>query len=216
MVRIEWLGHACFFIQHEQAKIVIDPFETSSGIHYPKIDKVANYVLVSHEHFDHNNVKVVKGNPKIIRSPIELSEDSFDMKISPEFHDKSMGKERGNITVFKISLDNLDIVHLGDLGEVPSTEFKNKIGYVDVLLVPVGGFYTINSDEADEVIKLLNPKVVIPMHYKTEYLDFPIDSIEKFLKNKTNVKRLETNWIEITKAELPDKQMIYVLAPPKK
>ncbi|MGB9758663.1 MAG: MBL fold metallo-hydrolase [Thermoproteota archaeon] len=216
MVRIEWLGHACFFIQHEQTKIVVDPFETSSGIRYPKIDKVANYVLVSHEHFDHNNVKVVKGNPKIIRSPTELAEDGVKIKGVPEFHDKSMGKERGKITVFKISLGGIDIVHLGDLGEVPSSEFKNKIGNVDVLLVPVGGTYTINSEEADEVVKLLNPKVVIPMHYRTEYLDFPIDGVEKFLKNKTNVKRFETNWVEITKAELPDKQTIYLLAPPKK
>lgn len=216
MVRIEWLGHACFFIQHEQIKIIVDPFETSSGIRYPKIDKVANYVLVSHEHFDHNNVKVVKGNPKIIRSPIELSEGELKIKGVPEFHDKSMGKERGKITVFKISLGGLDIVHLGDLGEVPNIEFKSKIGNVDLLLVPIGGTYTIDSEEADEVIKLLGPKVVIPMHYKTKYLDFPIDGVDKFLENKTNVKMLETNWIEITKAELPGEPTIYVLAPPNK
>jgi L-ascorbate metabolism protein UlaG (beta-lactamase superfamily) len=215
MVRIEWLGHACFFIQHEQTKIVIDPFETSSGIRYPKIDKIADYVLVSHEHFDHNNVKAVKGSPKVIRSPVELPEKEIKIRGISTFHDKSMGKERGKNTVYKITLDELDVVHLGDLGEIPSSEFKSKLGNADVLLIPVGGTYTINAEEADGVVKLLSPKIVIPMHYRTEYLDFPIDNVEKFLKNKTNVKRLETNWIEINKAELPEEETIFVLSPPK-
>lgn len=216
MVRIEWLGHACFYIEGRGIRIVTDPFEETGGIRYPKIEKEADYVLVSHEHFDHNNVKAVKGNPKVIRNPTELRDEKVKILGVLTYHDKSKGRERGKNTVYKISLEDLDIVHLGDLGEIPGEDFKNKLGNVDILLIPVGGTYTINAKEADEVVNLLKPKVVIPMHYRTEFLDFPIDKVDKFLEGKKNVKIFKENYVELSKTELPEQTTIYVLSPPKK
>ncbi len=143
-MRIEWLGHACFFIETKnKVKIIIDPYDPSLG--YAPITEEADIVLVSHDHFDHNYVEGVKGNPFVVLTPELRTVKGVTISAVELFHDKSGGRDRGKTLAFIIDSDGLRLVHLGDLGHVPTRVQLDKFGKVDVLFVPVGGFYTIDG-----------------------------------------------------------------------
>jgi L-ascorbate metabolism protein UlaG (beta-lactamase superfamily) len=127
------------------------------------------------------------------------------------FHDPSSGSERGKNTVFTLTVDGVKVCHLGDLGHILSETEAAEIGPVDLLLIPVGGFYTIDAGEATRVIEIIKPKVVIPMHFKTEKCGFPIASVDDFLKGKAGVKRPGTSEISFNKSDLPQQTEIVVL-----
>jgi L-ascorbate metabolism protein UlaG (beta-lactamase superfamily) len=129
------------------------------------------------------------------------------------FHDESGGSERGTNTIFKMVIDGVNVVHLGDLGHPLSEEDVKKIGKVDVLFTPVGGYFTIDASVVDKTVAKINPRIVIPMHFKTEKCGFPIASVEDYTKNKS-VEKFEGT-VDIRKDNLPDKQMIYVFTPIK-
>lgn len=213
-MKAKWLGHACFLITSEAGlKIIADPYIEGSGIKYSPVNESADIVTVSHDHFDHNNVSAVKGNPEVVKSSGTKTVKGVQFKGVPTYHDESKGSQRGNNIVFCFTIDGIRICHLGDLGHDLSKEEITEIGDVDVLLIPVGGFFTIDSKVATRVCESLKPKVIVPMHFKTSKLDFPISQVDDFLAGKPNVKKLNTSEVEFKASGLPATSEIVVLQP---
>lgn len=166
-MEIRYLGHASFHLKGKSASVVTDPFDKEKvGLKFPSVS--AEIITVSHDHSDHNAIKGVEGTPLILDLPGEFEKEGIRVSGFATFHDKENGAKRGKNIVYKIEIDNVSILHCGDLGHVFNDETLEEIGTVDVLLVPVGGVYTIDSTEALQIIKQIDPKIVIPMHYKVD------------------------------------------------
>jgi L-ascorbate metabolism protein UlaG (beta-lactamase superfamily) len=211
-MKVRWLGHASFLITSDNGtRIITDPYVVGSGIKYGEIKDSADVVTVSHEHFDHNNVDSVGGNPQVVKGSAEAEGIKFEGV--PTYHDASGGSERGNNTIFCMDVDGVKLCHLGDLGHPLSGQQVADIGKVDVLLIPVGGFFTIDAKVASEVCDLLNPSVIIPMHFKNDRLDFPIAGVDDFLEGKGNVRKMDASEIELKAGALPAETEIIVLKP---
>jgi L-ascorbate metabolism protein UlaG (beta-lactamase superfamily) len=209
-MKIKYLAHAAFLITSAKGtRIITDPYETSGGLKHREIQETADIVTVSHEHGDHNNVSAVKGNPKVVKTSAEVKD--IKIKAVPTAHDDKGGSQRGKNTVFCFEVDGVNICHAGDLGHVLTAEQVKAIGKVDVLMVPVGGFFTIDAVTATKVCEQLKPKVIIPMHYKTDKLNFPITGVEDFLKGKSDVTRSNDSEIELKAGKLPASAQIVVL-----
>jgi L-ascorbate metabolism protein UlaG (beta-lactamase superfamily) len=213
-MKIKWLGHACFLITSKSGlRIVTDPYSVGGGIDYLPIRESADIVTVSHDHGDHNNVAAVLGNPEVVKGTGSKVVKGIQIRGVATFHDEAQGKQRGTNTVFCFALDGIELCHLGDLGHVLTAQQISEIGSTDVLLVPVGGFYTIDASAATRVCEQLRPKVVIPMHFKTPKCAYPISGVESFLKGKKEVKRLEASEIDLEQGKLPSVREIIVLQP---
>jgi len=213
-MKVKWLGHSCFLIISETGlRIVTDPYTSGGAIGYSPVNEAADIVVVSHDHFDHNAVSTVPGKPEVVTGSGTKSVKEVEFKGTATYHDESKGGERGGNTVFCFSVDGVKLCHLGDLGHRLSREEIGEIGDVDVLLVPVGGFFTIDAKVAGQVCDDLKPKVIVPMHYKTPKLDFPITGVEDFVKGKKKVKTLGSSEVEFKLGELPDVTEIVVLQP---
>jgi L-ascorbate metabolism protein UlaG (beta-lactamase superfamily) len=211
-MRIKWLGHACFLVEAEDGtKVITDPFDESIG--YPIPEEKPDVVTVSHDHFDHNAVDLLQGNPEVVKDIGEKEVEGIVFKGIKSFHDKSKGAERGTNTIFVFTIDGIKLCHLGDLGHILTSEQLKEIGEVDVLFIPVGGIYTIDGREAEEVSKQLHPRLIIPMHYKTKACSIGIDSCEKFLKGFKKVERAK-EW-RGSKKTLPSEQTVLVLEYPE-
>src|SRR5258706_8028335 len=186
MAKLVWAGQACFQIsvsngKDHEANIVIDPFDEKVGLTVPSFS--ADILLVSHNHADHNNVSAIKGSPFLIENPGEYEVKGVFVQGIDSFHDDSEGKERGKNTIYMIEAENMRFCHLGDFGQKQLTDEQlEKIDKVDVLMIPVGGTFTINSSEAAKVIGQIEPKIVIPMHYALPKIKIELDEVEKFLK----------------------------------
>lgn len=201
-MKIQWLGHSCFALTLSGGKTIItDPFGSEVG--YPSPGIPADIVTVSHQHFDHSAVKTVPGKPTVIETEGRHELEDVVVTGFPSFHDEAGGSKRGPNIIFLIEAEGLRVCHLGDLGHTLEPWQAKKIGPPDVLLVPVGGFYTIGPDGAAQVVDLLKPRYVIPMHYKTDYIDFPIETPEPFLKNYPGYKK-EAGLV-VTWNSLPEK-----------
>ncbi|HEY33616.1 MAG TPA: MBL fold metallo-hydrolase [Dehalococcoidia bacterium] len=211
-MKIKWLGHASFLITLDNGtRIITDPYIVGSGLRYGEIKEAADVVTVSHDHFDHNNVASVGGNPQVVKGPGEAKGIKFEGV--PTYHDTSGGSERGNNTIFCMDIDGVRVCHLGDLGHPLSDQQVADIGKVDVLLIPVGGFFTIDAKVASEVCDKLNPRVIVPMHYKNEKCEFPISGVDDFLEGKGSVRKLDSSEAEFKAGELPAETEIIVLKP---
>lgn len=210
-MEIIWHGHACFEIISGEGKIIVtDPFDESIG--YPRLDVAADVILVSHEHYDHNNITVVRGRPEVVRGVGEHVAKGIKFYGVRTYHDAVKGAQRGENTVFVFEVDGVALCHLGDLGHVLEEEHLNEIraaaAGIDVLFVPVGGTFTIDADDADKVVSQFSPKVVIPMHFKTPPLKLPVSGVEPFLKSK-KVRR--EKMLKVTKETLPAEMEVVVL-----
>jgi len=214
-MKIKWYGHASFLITSEKGtKIITDPYEPDGyggAIKYGKIPDVADIVLISHSHADHNYPQGLSGNPKQIKKAGISESLGITFKGIETFHDTEQGKERGENIVFIFNIDGINICHLGDLGHPLSKKQVEEIGKVDILFIPVGGFFTIDANTAKEVINVIKPKIIIPMHFKTEKVDFPIEKVDVFIKDLKGVKRLKESEIEIKKDNLPKEPEVIVL-----
>ncbi len=206
-MRVRWFGHACFLCEGGGVRLVTDPFSREVG--YPLPEVAADVVTVSHDHYDHNNVAAVRGNPVVVREPGERVVKGIPIKGVEVFHDKERGAKRGKNIVFVWEMEGLRLCHLGDLGHVLAPEAVAAIGKVDVLFVPVGGVYTIDAQEAKEVVAQLQPRVVVPMHYRTPALSFALQPLEEFTRFFTNLRR-EKEFL-LTPASLPTAQEVVVL-----
>lgn len=218
-MEIRYFGHAMFGLSAGGTTIVIDPFNDEVG--YPVPDVEPDAVVTSHEHSDHSSVDLLRGSPKVLRGLADggktwaaLDERVGPMRVTgvPTYHDTEQGRARGKNAVAVIDVEGLRLAHLGDLGHVLTPEQVGAIGPVDILMVPVGGHFTIGPAEADQVIAQLKPRVVIPMHFRTEAnATWPIGELEGFLQGKAVVKRLDAA-VTVTRAALPVEQEIWVLA----
>jgi len=198
-MNITWYGQSYFKITGKNVTVVTDPFDAKIGLKPPRTE--ANIVTISHPHHDHNNLDVIKGEPVIIDSPGEYSVKGVEIQGIDSYHDSNQGKERGTNTIYTIEVDDIKICHLGDLGQNLSDEQIDKIGNVDILLIPVGGVYTIDAEQAIEVINQIEPRIVIPMHYKVQGLTINLDTLDKFSKEMGVSKTLPK--LSIKKKELP-------------
>ena len=211
-MKVKWLGHASFLITAENGtRIITDPYTTGGNIKYEEIAEAADIVTVSHEHGDHNNAAAVQGNPKVVKGTTEVK--GIKLKGIPTYHDDAQGGKRGNNVIFCFTMDGVKVCHLGDLGHPLSDQQAAEIGDVEVLLIPVGGFYTIDATVASQVCDQLKPRVIIPMHFRNEKCTFPIAGVDEFLKGKTNVSQLNASETEFNAAELPATSQIIVLKP---
>mgnify|MGYP000910624337 CR=1 FL=1 len=187
-MKITWLGHASFLIETATASIVTDPFDESTGYRVPNVS--ADLVTVSHQHYDHNAVGTVRGNPRVVSEPGVTRFGEIEIKGIKTFHDKNLGRDRGENLVFVIKADGLTVCHLGDLGHVLTPDQLQAIGQVDFLLVPVGGTYTISAEEARTIVSLLAPRVAIPMHFKTPPCTIRLTPVESFTMHYDRVAKL--------------------------
>jgi L-ascorbate metabolism protein UlaG (beta-lactamase superfamily) len=166
---ITYLGHASFLFKSKDARVVMDPFDSSKlNMPFPKVE--ADIVTISHHHDDHNAASVIDGNPLVIDLPGEYEKNGVRVYGFESYHDKNQGQDRGKNTMFKFEMEDISILHCGDLGHTLSAEAIDEIGDVDVVLVPVGGIYTIDADEARHIVEKLEPYIVIPMHYRNPAL----------------------------------------------
>lgn len=209
-MKIRWYGHACFLITTDSGlRILTDPFDETVGYGLPSV--TPDIVTVSHEHFDHNAVDLLSGEFDVVRGPGEHHVRVLDIHGLSTYHDEIHGAKRGDNTVYTFEVDNLRITHLGDLGHILSASQIMALRPINVLLIPVGGFYTIDAKEAKEVVEALNPDVVIPMHYKTSVMDFPIASVDDFLELMGRGERLHATTLEVSARDLPSRGSIIVL-----
>ncbi|MCX5816647.1 MAG: MBL fold metallo-hydrolase [Proteobacteria bacterium] len=214
-MKIKWYGHAAFKITTDKGiRIIIDPYESGAfggALTYGKITEEADIVLTSHDHDDHNYTKDIKGKFTQIKKAGTHNVKDIKIKAIPTHHDPSKGTERGNNLVFVIEADGLTLAHMGDLGHTLEKGAINEMGKVDVLLLPVGGLYTIDAGGASRVMNDIKPAIIIPMHFKTEKCDFPIAKVEEFTAGKAGVKAAKTSEIEVNKAGLPAEPEIIVM-----
>ena len=206
---ITWFGHSCFRIEAREGSILIDPFSKEIGLRPPKIKD--NLVLVSHHHFDHDNVGEANPEAFIINSPGEYEKQGIAITGISSFHDKSGGKERGLNTIYVIRSEEMTLCHLGDFGQASLEDHQlDKIGDVDILMIPVGGNYTIDYKEAVNVISQIEPKIIIPMHYKIKDLKVDLDGPEKFLK-EVGLTPEKVEKFKIVNKNLPIEEMKLVM-----
>lgn len=210
---ITHIGHSCFKIQGGKAILITDPFDSSIGLKMPKIQ--ADIVTVSHDHYDHANTQRIVGvseqeEPFVIKGPGEYEIKEVVILGIGSFHDNQKGKVRGTNTIYLIEIDGLKLVHLGDLGHLLEEEHLEKLGEVDVLFIPVGGGFTLDYRKAVEVVEQVEPKIVIPMHYKTPDLNLDIDKIDKFLR-EIGIKEERMTRLKISKRDLPEERKLIIL-----
>jgi L-ascorbate metabolism protein UlaG (beta-lactamase superfamily) len=209
-VDITWLGHSCFRIKGSQAVVITDPFPPDLGYSLGK--PTADIVTVSHQHPSHAYVQGVGGEPRIVQGPGEYEISGVLIIGVATFHDAEGGKKRGKNTVFLMEVDGISVCHLGDLGHVLSSEQVEEIGDVDVLLLPVGGASTIGAAMAAEVIRQLEPKAVVPMHYKTPFINRELDPVEKFLK-EMGMEQIEPRpKLSLSRTNLPVSTQVFLLS----
>ena len=211
-MKFKWYGHSAFGITTAGGvHICTDPYIPGSydgAIAYAPIADACDVVLQSHDHDDHAGAGELSGNPVVSRGPGKHEAAGIKFVGTPTFHDESGGSERGPNTVFTFEADGIKVAFLGDLGHVLSAEQLAAIGPVDVVLAPVGGFFTIDAAAATEVAGQLGAKVVIPMHYKTAACGFPLAGVEDVLAGKDNVVRVGAAEIDVTKDDLAEARVI--------
>ncbi len=211
-MKVKWLGHSSFIITSATGiKVITDPYATAGDLSYGEIKESADIVTVSHNHHDHNNTAAVRGNPKVIREATAVEIMEVKLKGIPCHHDETGGNQRGDNIIFCFEVDGVGVCHLGDLGHRLSAQQIAELGKTDILLIPVGGLYTIDAKVATEVSNQLKPRVIIPMHYQNDKCGFPISGVDEFLQGKEEVSRLDTSEVEFKQGGLPASTRIVVL-----
>ncbi|MEW6232385.1 MAG: MBL fold metallo-hydrolase [Chloroflexota bacterium] len=208
-MEISYLGHACFRLKGKEVTVITDPYDKSVGYNLGR--PTADIVTVSHDHLDHNYVPGVGGNPKVVKGPGEYEIKGVTITGIGAFHDEQGGKQRGKNTIYLIGIEELVICHLGDLGHRLAQSQVEAMERIDVLLVPVGGFCTIDAAQAAEMVSLLEPKIVVPMHFKTEVAKLDIDPVDRFLK-EMGLKGAEPQpRLVVNRASLPEETQVILL-----
>jgi len=214
MVEVIWHGHACFEIRGKDATVVTDPF---TGIGLPDPVASADVVLCSHSHRDHNNAAAVKKDSGVVLELFvgDKTVNNVHVKGIASFHDDSKGAVRGKNSIYVFNVNDVTFCHLGDLGHDLSEQQVKEIGKIDILFLPVGGFFTIGPEIGEAIYKKLGPKIIIPMHYRTAGLSQTFDrlhTLDDFLKGKANVKKIDARKITLSRETLPKETTIIALS----
>ena len=208
-MEISWLGHSCFRIKGAHATVITDPYSPDLG--YTLGKPTARIVTVSHQHPGHSYVQGIGGEPKCVTGPGEYEISDVLIIGLTTFHDGEKGVKRGKNTIYLMEVDEVAVCHLGDLGHLLTTEQVEEMGNVDVLLLPVGGVSTIDAPMAAELVRQLEPKVVLPMHYKTEALNRELEPVARFLK-EMGVQEVDSKpKLSLTKVNLPISTQVFLL-----
>ena len=208
-MEINWLGHSCFRIKGAHTTVITDPYSPNSGYSLGK--QTARIVTVSHQHPEHSYVSGIAGEPRQVKGPGEYEIGGVMIIGMPTFHDGEKGKTKGKNTIYLIEIDDISVCHLGDLGHTLTAEQAEELGNIDVLLVPVGGVSTITASAAAEIVRQLEPKIVIPMHYKTLMLKRELEPVDKFL-TEMGVKEVTPQpKLTVTRANLPITTQVVLL-----
>ncbi|MGI5848452.1 MAG: MBL fold metallo-hydrolase [Christensenellales bacterium] len=210
---IEWLGHSCFKVTvGNETKILFDPYDDTIG--YPHQDVEADIVVISHAHFDHNDLSLVKGKYSVVKTQGVHQFGNLKIEGVKTWHDHSQGRHRGENLAFMLFTDGIKLCHMGDIGCIPSEEVYKKIEGTDILLIPVGGHYTIDAKEALTICERLSPNIIIPMHFKTPASTLDIALLDDFLEasdREYDVSRPGKCYLEIDKTSLKKRTRIVVM-----
>jgi L-ascorbate metabolism protein UlaG (beta-lactamase superfamily) len=213
-MKLKYIAHSSFLITSDSGlRIITDPYTPDRNIGYPAVNESADIVTVSHEHGDHNAISTVMGKPEVIAKPGKTDLKGITINGIATYHDESSGSQRGKNIVFCFTVDGINICHMGDLGHVLTGEQKKEIGSVDVLLIPVGGFFTIDALAATQICDDLQPRIIVPMHYKTKKVNIPITEVDGFISGKKNITRSGVSEVVIEEETLPAGTEIYLLTP---
>lgn len=213
-MKVKYLGHAAFLITSDKGiRIITDPYKTGPGLTYGEIKEPADIVTVSHEHGDHSNAAGVRGNPEVVKKIGRSAAKGIEFNGIASYHDEAKGRMRGNNTIFCFGVDGIRVCHLGDLGHLLDAGQVKEVGSVDILFIPVGGYFTIDANVATQVCNQLKPKIVLPMHYRTEKGIPGISGLDEFIKGKNNVSRQDSSEVEFKAGKLPSASQIIVLKP---
>jgi L-ascorbate metabolism protein UlaG (beta-lactamase superfamily) len=214
-MKIKWYGHSAFGLTSELGvRVIMDPFTPNAydgELRYSAITDAADIVTTSHDHPDHNWVQGIAGKPLIVKTPCAQVIKGVKIEGIPAYHDKSRGAERGGIRVYKIGIDGIRVCHLGDLGHMLPDKDIQYLKPIDVLMVPVGGHFTIDAVEAWAIVKLLQPKIILPMHMKTDKCGFPLTTVDVFTKDKEKVIQVDASEIELFRGKLPTTTEVWVM-----
>jgi L-ascorbate metabolism protein UlaG (beta-lactamase superfamily) len=208
-MEINWLGHSCFRLKGRQATVITDPFSPDLGYSLGK--PTATIVTVSHQHPGHSYVEGIGGDPRLVIGPGEYEISNVLIIGIATFHDEDRGSIRGKNTVYLIEMDELSVCHLGDLGHVLTDEQVEELGNVDVLMVPVGGISTISASKAAEIVRQLEPKVVLPMHYKIPVINRELEPVDRFLKEIGAHDIAPQAKLSLSKTNLPISTQVFLL-----
>ena len=206
---INWYGHACFRIREKGVTVVTDPHPEELGYARPRIR--ADVVTISHTHEGHSAVKGFRGSPRVLRAPGEYEIGGVFVTGVPTFHDDKNGQESGQNVAFLFDFDGLTVCHLGDLGHVLIQDQVEALDAVNVLLIPVGGISTITPAKAAEVVSIVEPNIVIPMHYQTAAASRKLGSVTRFLKAMGLDKAEPQESLRISSSSLPEDTRVVVL-----
>ena len=209
-MKFKWWGHSSFLITSEDGtEILTDPYDDS--LPYAEVDDRPDIVTISHDHFDHNAVDRLHNQPEVVDDIKGYSDNNITIDGISTYHDKSKGEDRGDNIIFQMEIDGKKVCHIGDLGHLLSEDKINELKDTDILLIPVGGYYTIDADEAFQLAEKIKPEIIIPMHFKTDILDFPITGVDEFTDkfSRDDIKEVGTYEIDIN--DLPENKKVYVL-----
>ncbi len=211
-MRIVWHGHACFEIE-DTATIVTDPHDGKSiGIKAPVVK--ADIVMVSHDHFDHNSVRVVKGNFVTVTEPGHREIKGVEIDGIETYHDEEGGAKRGANILYRFHMNGITYCHCGDLGHLLDKEQIESLGDIDVLFIPVGGVFTIDGDKARNVVSDIDPGIAIPMHFRLGGLSLSVQTVENFLDGLPKERILRVgNEVQVYPEDLPEKTEYWVFSP---
>jgi len=211
-MKVVWHGHSCFEVKN-RITVVTDPHDGKSiGIRTPVVK--ADVLLISHDHFDHNCSRVVKGDFVTVREPGERIEKDVKLYGLQTFHDDKEGNKRGRNIIFKFEIDGVRFCHCGDIGHMLSTEQLKDLAPVDVFFVPVGGVFTIDGVQARKLVSQLKPKIAVPMHFRVGGLSLSIQTADQFLEGLPKSKVLRVgNEVDFVPEELPSNTEYWVFSP---
>ena len=209
-MEITWFGHSCFLLRSGDFRLLTDPYDMSLGYPPVRIKQTLKIVTVSHGHKGHNYAQDFKDNPRIILSPGEYETGGIFIYGTRLYHDNEKGAKLGKNLAFLFEMDDLKICHMGDLGHLITAQQEQELGNVDVLILPVGGIATINAEMAAKIVRLLEPKIVIPMHYKTEVTPW-LEPVDTFLAEMGAKEAVPQPSLTITKSRLPQETQVVLL-----
>lgn len=206
-MEIRWLGHACFLCEGSGLRLLTDPFGKEVGYKLPQ--EAVDVVTVSHDHYDHNAVHLLPGSPQVIREAGIHRAKGIEIRGIEVFHDEARGAKRGKNIIFTWEMDGVRLCHLGDLGHVLDQEAVAALADVDLLMIPVGGVYTIDAAAAARVVEQLKPRLVLPMHYKTPSLSFELAPVDDFARRYDRVRREKA--LRLDRDSLPQQMEVVIL-----